>query len=201
MNKISMLPMRNENVSLSMHWPVFTPQECAQIVAQANNAGWNKKQPVGSGNMPVLPDAVEDAGTEYQRLPLGKNGYPLDQINFGVCQINADGWRFELTGIPADDMPWMVRQKKSKFKDPEWQVDLGDSFTSSRKLCFILNLSDPKNYEGGDLVLHNIPTDNEGFRAQGTIIVFPAYWLHKITNVTKGTRHSIMGWFHGHSFR
>jgi len=201
MNQMSMFPLRNENVSLSTHWPVFSPQECAQIVAQANAAAWSSKVPVGPGNVSVLPDGVEITGTEYQRLPLGKNAYPLDQINFGLCQVNSDGWRFELTGFPADDLPWLVRQKKTKAADQDWQVDLGSAYTASRKLCFILQLSDPKTYEGGDVILHNVPANTEGYREQGVLIVFPAYWLHKVTNVTKGTRHSIMGWVHGNSFK
>ncbi|MBL4667339.1 MAG: 2OG-Fe(II) oxygenase, partial [Sneathiella sp.] len=189
------------NLSLSMHWPVFAPQECAEIAAQANGANWQTKLPIGSGNVCVFPDAKEVKNTEYQSLRLGKNGYPLDQINFGISQVNSDGWRFELTGIPADDMPWMVRQKKGGVDDAPWETDLAEAFTSSRKLSFILQLTDPNNYEGGDVILHNTPSQTEGFRAQGTLIVFPSYWLHKITPVTKGTRHAIVGWMHGHSFR
>ena len=198
---MSMFPLRNENVSLSTHWPILAPQECAQIIAHAKTTAWSSKIPVGPGNVPVLPDGKVNSGTEYQRLPLGKNAYPIDQINFGLCQVNSDGWRFDLTGFPADDMPWLVRQKKTRDADQDWQVDLGEAFTASRKLCFILQLSDPKSYEGGDVILHNVRPNTEGYRAQGTLIVFPSYWLHKVTNVTKGTRHSIMGWVHGNSFR
>ncbi|OUR77863.1 hypothetical protein A9Q83_10150 [Alphaproteobacteria bacterium 46_93_T64] len=201
MNKISLLPLRNANVSLSMHWPVFSPQECAQISAQADGSRWQSKLPVGPGNVSVFPDATEAKHIEFQKLPLGKNAYPLDQINFGTSQVNSDGWRFELTGIPADDMPWLARHKKGESKGIEWQVDLAESFTSSRKLCFIVQLSDSNSYEGGDVILHNTPAQIEGYRAQGSIIVFPSYWLHKVTPVTKGTRQSIVGWMHGHSFR
>ncbi|WP_025898255.1 2OG-Fe(II) oxygenase [Sneathiella glossodoripedis] len=201
MNKISMLPLRNSNVSLSMHWQVLAPKECAQIVAQANMSAWNCKLPLGPGNVPVFPDTKEVKAIERQRLPLGKNGYPLDQINFGVCQVNSDAWRFELTGVPADDMPWLSRQKKGNYSEDDWQVDIGPGFTSSRKLSFILQLSDPSSYDGGDVILHNMNTDTQGFRQQGTLIVFPSYWLHRITPVTRGTRHFISGWLHGHSFR
>lgn len=201
MNQIAMPPMRNLNCSLAMHWPVFSKQECAQIVAQAVPNAWTSKLPMGTGNAPVFPDAKEQKHIERQRLPLGKNGYPLDQINFGISQINSDGWRFDLSGFPADDMPWLVRQKKGGDKKEEWQVDLGDAFTSSRKLCFVLQLSDPSTYEGGDIILHNIPSDTEGYRAQGSLVVFPAYWLQRVTPVTRGTRHSVVGWIHGHSFR
>ncbi len=201
MMQIPLLPMRNPNVSLSMHWPVFSPQECAQLVAQANTKAWDKRLPVAPGNTRVFPDAKLASHIERQQLPLGKNAYPLDQISYGVNQVNAENWRFELSGVPADDMPWLVRQNSSKSSTDVWEVDLGPGSTSSRKLCFIVQLSDPRSYAGGDVLLHNIPVDTEGFRAQGTIIVFPAYWLHRISDVTKGQRHSIVGWIHGHNFR
>ena len=201
MNKITMLPLRNTNVSLSMHWQVFAPNECAQIVAQANAANWKHQLPVGSGNTPIFPDAEDVKFIERQRLPLGKNGYPLDQINFGASQVNSDAWRFDLSGFPADDMPWLGRQKKGKYSEENWEVAIGGGFTSSRKLSFVLQLSDPTTYDGGDVMLHNINTDTDGFRQQGTLIVFPSYWLNRITPVTRGVRHFITGWIHGHSFR
>mgnify|MGYP000164339829 CR=1 FL=1 len=180
---------------------VFSPQECAQIVAQANSRAWDKRTPLGSGNVPVFPDAEVCSHIERQKLPLGKNAFPLDQISFGVSQVNSENWRFELTGIPADDLPWLVKQSKGKPKEDMWEVDLGPTFTSSRKLGFILQLSEPSSYEGGDVILHNVPTDAKGLRAQGTLIVFPSYWLHRVTAITKGYRHSIVGWVHGHNFR
>lgn len=201
MNKISMPPLRNPNVSLTMHWPVFSPQECAQIVVQANARAWDKKVPVGTGGVSVFPDVDVKPTIERQKLPLGKNAFPLDQISFGVSQVNSENWRFELTGVPADDLPWLVRQSKGGNKEEKWEVDLGPAFTSSRKLGFILQLSDPNSYDGGDVILHNVPTDADGMRAQGTLIVFPSYWLHRVSAVTKGHRHSIVGWVHGHNFR
>ncbi|GLQ05784.1 2OG-Fe(II) oxygenase [Sneathiella chinensis] len=201
MNMMPLLPLRNTNVSMNTHWPLLSPQECAQIVARANPKRWEKKLPIGPGNVPIFPDAKMDKAVERQPLPLGQNAFPLDQVMFGLGQTNADNWRFELTGVPADDMPWLVRQSKGGSDEEHWQVDLAESFTSSRKLGFIIQLSDPKSYEGGDVVFHNIPADRDLMRAQGTVIVFPAFWLHRVTSVTKGVRHSIVGWIHGHNFR
>ncbi|MFT6557408.1 2OG-Fe(II) oxygenase family protein [Sneathiella sp.] len=198
---IPLLPMRNPNVSLSMHWPVFSPQECASIIAQANAKGWDKRLPIGPGNTKIFPDAKMLPYVERQALPIGKNAYPLDQISYGINQVNSDNWRFELSGIPGDDMPWLVKHSAGRAKKEDWEVDLGPAQTSSRKLCFIVQLSDPKSYSGGDILLHNIPVDQQGFRQQGTLVVFPAYWLHRISDVTKGHRHSIVGWIHGHNFR
>ena len=34
----------------------------------------------------------------------------------------------------------------------------------------------------------------------GTMILFPSYVLHRVSEVTKGTRYSLVGWAHGNSF-
>lgn len=59
-----------------------------------------------------------------------------------------------------------------------------------RKFNLILQLSDPSEYEGGDLNIrlqYNAPKD------LGTAIFFPASYLHKVTKVTSGTRYVLIG--------
>jgi PKHD-type hydroxylase len=83
----------------------------------------------------------------------------------------------------------------------DWHVDIGRGKTASRKLGFTVQLSASAEYEGGDLEFHGIPSDREAFRRKGLLLVFPAFWLHRVTPITKGTRHVIVGWVHGPSFR
>lgn len=197
----NLLPMRNTNVTLTMNWQIFNSQECAAIVTQSNEQKWDSRLPMGPGNAPIFPDGKKALQTERQLLPLGKNAYPLDQIIFGISQINAENWRYDLNGVPADDMPWLVRQKKSKPMEEDWQVDLGAGFSSSRKLSYIVQLTNPDSYKGGDLKIWNVPIPEDVLRQQGTIIVFPSYCLHHTTPVTQGKRHFISGWIHGNNFR
>ena len=74
-----------------------------------------------------------------------------------------------------------------------------------RKLSVSVQLSNPSDYEGGDLLMKNIwgtmdlPMDKE-IKNKGTIIVFPSMLLHRVTPVTKGTRHSLVQWFSGPDF-
>ena len=69
-----------------------------------------------------------------------------------------------------------------------------------RKLSMTVNLTDPKNYAGGNLkfdfgvhhkkrfhVCHEI-------RPRGSIIIFPSYTHHCVTPVTRGTRYSLVLW-------
>ena len=67
-----------------------------------------------------------------------------------------------------------------------------------RKLSFSLQLSDPDDYEGG-----NVQFLDEGGksyiapRKRGTIVLFDSRTQHRVLKVTKGTRKSIVGWVVG----
>ena len=70
-----------------------------------------------------------------------------------------------------------------------------------RKLSFTIQLSDTKDYDGGEL---NIYTQEDPFttvKDQGTLVAFPSYLLHDVTPVTKGTRYSLVGWVVGPKFK
>tara|TARA_B100000035_G_scaffold271965_1_gene247077 strand:- start:718 stop:1338 length:621 start_codon:yes stop_codon:yes gene_type:complete len=71
-----------------------------------------------------------------------------------------------------------------------------------RKLSFVLQLSDPDDYEGGNLQL----IDETGKcyfapRQRGTVILFDSRTQHRVLKVTKGTRKSIVGWTVGPRWR
>jgi PKHD-type hydroxylase len=66
-----------------------------------------------------------------------------------------------------------------------------------RKLSFSIQLSDPSEYEGGDLLLHYGPEGVTAPKEQGTMIMFPSTMLHEVTPVTRGVRRSLVGWVLG----
>ena len=64
-----------------------------------------------------------------------------------------------------------------------------------RKLSFVLQLSDPDDYEGGNLQL----LDEGGKtyiapRQRGTVILFDSRTMHRVLPVKSGLRKSIVGW-------
>ena len=67
-----------------------------------------------------------------------------------------------------------------------------------RKLSFVVQLSDPEDYEGGNLQL--IAEDGKSYfapRKKGTVIVFDSRTSHRVLKVTKGKRKSLVGWVVG----
>ena len=71
-----------------------------------------------------------------------------------------------------------------------------------RKLSFVVQLSDPDDYEGGNLLFMG-DNNNEivAPRHQGSVIVFDSRTKHKACEVTKGVRRSLVGWVNGPRWR
>mgnify|MGYP003746647471 FL=1 len=68
----------------------------------------------------------------------------------------------------------------------------------TRKLSFSIQMSDPTDYEGGELQIYRF--GSEGILApkeKGTLILFPSFTIHEVTPVIKGHRKSLVGWCHG----
>ena len=89
-----------------------------------------------------------------------------------------------------------------------WHVDshFGENSNdySVRKLSIIIQLTDPSEYDGGDIQLniaHKPEELGQIVKLRGTLIAFPSFILHKITPITKGTRNSLVSWFEGPSWR
>jgi len=80
--------------------------------------------------------------------------------------------------------------------DIDWAQDSG----YDRKLSIIIQLSDPEEYDGGD-VEFNLFTPPEAFKKRGSVLVFPSYLTHQVTPVTRGTRYSLVSWIEGPRWR
>lgn len=72
-----------------------------------------------------------------------------------------------------------------------------------RKLSCVIQLSDPKSYEGGDLSFDQVTAypNAEELREQGTVIFFPSFVRHAAAPVTSGKRYSVAAWFDGPKWR
>lgn len=81
-----------------------------------------------------------------------------------------------------------------------WHVDRSIGIMT-RKLSIIVQLSDENDYEGGDFQLFRNEEPLSLSRKRGTLIAFPSYVVHRVSEVTKGTRHSLVGWINGKPFK
>ena len=81
-------------------------------------------------------------------------------------------------------------------------MSLDSAKPKSRKLSFVLQLSDGGDYFGGDLTLDYVASpDHRQARGIGTLIVFPSFVPHSVGPLVRGERWSLVSWLSGPQFR
>lgn len=81
-----------------------------------------------------------------------------------------------------------------------WHPDepMWDGHYRGKKLSLVVQLSDPADYDGGVLELRERSPTPKG---QGLAILFPSFYWHRVTPVTRGARYSLVVWAHGPHWR
>ena len=113
-----------------------------------------------------------------------------------IGQCNDTFYRFQLSEI-VEQIQYTVYTSEDEGHY-DWHIDMGPN-KANRKLSLVCQLSDPSEYEGGEL---QINTGNVMVveKEQGTVILFPSFLLHRVTPVTKGVRRSLVLWIEGPPF-
>jgi len=195
------MPVRNPSVNVVFHAQLFSPADCQRIVAAADPNKWEPGTVGGRGGQGDFNVVREVRRNVQQPLPVDAGGFPLNRISAEVCRANSEGWKFDLSGFVADDLPWLMRYDDSESGHYDWHIDIGRGANASRKLGFSLQLTPADAYDGGDLEFSNMAVDRQSLRQQGTLIIFPAYLQHRVAPTTRGSRIVCVGWMHGPSFR
>lgn len=123
----------------------------------------------------------------------------LPQISQWIQDTNQRLWQYDLWGI-LDGIQISRYQTGDYYR---WHRDNHHGL-HPRKLTLVCQLSKPTEYQGGDLELSLGSREQEQDRAdrnQGTLILFPSWLEHQVTEVTKGTRWSMTLWCSGPKFK
>ena len=133
---------------------------------------------------------------------------PLNKLMYNIAtQVNDEHFGFDINN--TEHIQYSVYNENDKGKY-DWHIDtnfFNNNFTQ-RKLSIVLQLSDPTDYEGGQLELDvhtygvKLANDFKKYVNQkGTVIVFPSFIRHRVTPVTKGIRKSLITWVTVANFR
>ena len=192
-NQPSKVQLKANNQFCSiLHATFFDKTQCKAITDQAVEELWMSGETIGGGvNKKVRH-------VEQQVLPINEKGWPLTRILELAKQANNARYKFDMSGFLDVDAPMLMKYEKGGHYD--WHVDTGNA-VCHRKLSFTIQLSDPKDYQGGDIEFIGSKVDKEAFRQRGVCIIYPSFLPHRITKVTKGVRHAIVGWIHGPTFK
>ena len=173
----------------------FTEQELDWLQQKAREA--TQEAQVGSANRAVVNQDIRRSELNW----LTKNeetNWVFDRLSHVVSSLNADYFGFELTGF--GEALQLTNYHEAKQGMYAWHQDFGVSGVS-RKLSLVLQLSDPNDYEGGELQLLTTGQPTSIQKKRGLITVFPAWTLHQVTPVIKGTRQTLVTWISGPSFK
>jgi len=171
----------------------FTLEECRKIIDYAEQ--FEKKDARVSNKGNINLDIRESKVIWITPDP--EINWVYQTLTDIITKLNADYFGFDLFGFIEG------------FQFTEYNAPSGhygkhvDSIYKGtiRKLSFVLQLSDPKDYEGGKLQIHLGDNPDVMKKEQGTLIVFPSPTLHEVTPVTKGRRYSLVGWITGKPFK
>ena len=116
------------------------------------------------------------------------DGESMQYTQYGVGQFY--GWHND-AGISGAYKPQYVGNRQEGLANDF----VNENIELVRKLSFVLQLSDPDDYEGGNLqLLDEAGRSYFAPRKRGTVILFDSRTMHRVLPVKSGLRKSIVGW-------
>lgn len=177
----------------SLYPMLFTPKECCRIIDLRENLT-SEQAAVGPSGSDTIDMSTRNSKIQWMGMA-EETEWIYQRIQGAYTQANLN-YRFEILGCSY----FQVTEYPVGGKY-DWHEDVGDKLISKRKLSLSVQLSDPNDYEGGDLEFLNQLPYTADFRQQGSVIVFPSFLAHRVTEVTRGTRWSLIAWVFGPPFK
>jgi PKHD-type hydroxylase len=168
---------------------VFTKKECETIIELGNKK--LTKGVVVSGD-----PAIRDSQVAWLFASEGME-WAYRRLTDIVLDLNNQFFKFDLSGF-AEGLQF------TRYDAPGGKYDMHiDKLHKGliRKLSLTVQLSNPADYEGGDLMIQTGHSPDPMTKEQGRLIAFPSYTLHGVQPVTKGTRYSLVAWTTGPAFK
>ena len=169
---------------------LFTPEECAKIIAIGNA----KLEEAKIGDGETKKDIRE---SQIAWLYSADIEFAFRRVTDGIVNLNNQFFNFDLFGL-AEGFQF------TRYDAPTGHYGMHiDKVLNGtvRKLSLTIQLSSPDDYEGGELALQFSKEADLMPKELGKMVVFPSYVLHEVRPVTKGTRYSLVAWITGKPFK
>ena len=203
----------------------FPKEDCEKIIKEFDTS---KSQDAGTGNYQgvesLYPEEIEnykkhdnwdheknepknlhtpDHSTRRTSLNWLPKDHPYNNILLEfVLKANEIVYHYDLSKFtPCQFAQYNVGDFYGYHQDSGFSI--AETEKETRKLSLTVQLSDPKDYDGGVFQFYNGDKDPEvpPIIEQGSIIVFDSRMWHRVTPVTNGVRYSLVSWILGPHFR
>lgn len=184
------------NYTLHAWWEnAFTEQELDAICDMGERRSLKESQ-VGMAEGKIFKELRTSINSWIE-----PEGWLADRLEHVARNLNGQYFGLDLWGFGENFQYTVYKYKKKEEAHYTWHMDTGPGPGTPRKLSMVLQLSDPSDYEGGDLELMTGSTPIVVEKRRGIIHAFPSYVLHRVTPVTKGIRRTLVVWISGPRFR
>jgi len=176
----------------------FTDEEVDKLIEHCNTLKFDKAT-VGSDAENTTITRIRESKVAWLDNTQ-ESGWIYDRMAYIARNLNGQFYKFDLYGF-SEHMQFTVYEEDAN-SHYTWHIDCGVGNSSPpRKLSLVVQLTDPAEYEGGELEIFtsNEPTKVE--KKKGMVVAFPSYVLHRVTPITKGTRRSLVVWVTGPAFK
>tara|TARA_R100000278_G_scaffold18742_1_gene18407 strand:- start:592 stop:1131 length:540 start_codon:yes stop_codon:yes gene_type:complete len=142
---------------------------------------------------PYIKAETFGADDDYRRSKIKWLSFSEDtewiyqKLVHAMAEANSEEFGFDWTG--ATEAIQFTTYDSGDKGHYDWHMDVTPSH-QTRKISAVVLLND--DYEGGKLEIDG--KNLEGTVGAGNVIIFPSYMLHKVQEVTKGTRNSLVVW-------
>ena len=175
----------------------FTKEQLNKIEKDVATLPFNDASTAGGSDKKLRSSSVK-------WIPQTNNWWWLYETLAGYAtQANNALWNFDLHQIPEQiQYTEYYATQKGHY---DWHADIGPGLLSKRKISITVQLSEPDEYEGGDMELFKGGSMNGPFekapRKEGCVFIFPSFMMHRVSPVTKGTRKSFVLWLGGTHYK
>tara|TARA_A100000172_G_scaffold78415_1_gene63974 strand:- start:259 stop:873 length:615 start_codon:yes stop_codon:yes gene_type:complete len=174
----------------------LTPEQCDDIVKYGKSL-FTAKGKIGGTNPEATAEikGARDSSISWIK-PVEDYVWLYRKIVDAMVMLNHEHYKFDMWGL-AESLQFTSYGPKQHYFA---HTDRGTG-VMVRKLSCTIQLTDPKKYKGGDLVIYESRNGTNIEREQGLLVVFPSFMLHEVTPVKKGERNSLVCWASGAAFK
>ena len=173
---------------------VFSPDDLSNIDNLQNLYQYQQGTVVGSDE--EEPNSIRKSKIKWIHHD-DNSSWLYDKIHTMVLEAN-QVFQFDLNSI-VDSIQYTEYYGGGGHYG--WHMDIGPYPINHRKISITIQLSDPNEYEGGDLELWTGMGQIQAPRSQGCAVLFPSFMIHRISPVQSGTRKSLVLWVGGNSYK
>ncbi|MGE3727370.1 MAG: 2OG-Fe(II) oxygenase family protein [Candidatus Sericytochromatia bacterium] len=168
----------------------FSPEECQQIREMPSDADLTRHYlQIAAQDMPVY---TQNGQFRCELLPyVSPHQWLFDRLGNILQSVNQSNYHFELDQLVSTQR---VNFGPNDYLD--WHLELGEGLFSLRKLSLVLFLSPPSDYTGGKLEIGSSSQRHQN-QSQGSLLIFPAYFMTRIHAVQSGEMAFLQTWVHG----